>query len=1563
MGYLWHALKDKGVIDSGCSRHVTGNMSYLIDFKEINGGYVAFGGNPKDEKITDTECIVLSPEFKLPDENQVLLRVPRENNMYNVDLKNIVLSGDLTCLFAKETLDEVLVTKPHNKTPYELLLGRTPSICFMRPFGCHVTILNTLDPLGKFDRKVDEGFLVGYSAINLTLVQVSKNNLMKKTREENVQQYVLFSLWSTGSKDPQNTDDDATFEVKETEFEVEKLESEVHVFPSSSAKTKKYDDKTKREAKGNSPIKLLTGYKNLSEEFEDLSDNNINEVNAASTPVPAVGQISTNSINTFSVAGPSNTADSSTHGKSSYVNPSQYHDDPNIPALEDITYSDDEEDVGAEADFSSLETPITVSPIPTTRVHKDHHVTQIIGDLSSATQTRSMTRMVKDQDGLTQIKNEDFHACMFACFLSQKEPKRVHQALKDPNWIEAMQEELLQFKIKKVWVLVDLPNGKRAIGHTQEGSIDYEEVFTPVARIEAIRLFLAYATFMGFMVYQMDVKSAFLYGTIKEEVYVCQPPGFEDPDYPDKTKIEQYFLMTDYSLWERLARKNELKACGTLLMALPDNHQLKFNIHKDAKTLMEAIEKRFGGNKETKKVQKTLLKQQYENFTGSSSESLDQIYDRLQKLIKQLEIFGESLTNESISVVFSVSAASAKVFVSALPNVDTLSDVVIYSFFASQSNSPQLDNDDLKQIDKTDRNLGANETTSIGSNKLKVKCYNCHMRGHFIRECMSPKDTRRNVPVEPQRRNVPVETLTSNALASQTNDKTGLGNDNQVFTSSMFDCNEMFSSESDVSMHASPIYNRYQSGEGYHVVPPPYTRTFMPPKPDLVFHDAPTMNEIVPTAFNVELIPTKPDKDLSQYNRPTTPIIKDWVSDSEDEYEVQTPVRNHAQRRNHQHYARMTHPNPQRHVVPTAVLTRSKLVSLTAARPVTTVVPHNNVIRPRPAKTVGTKPHSPPRRTINHRPSPPTSNFLPKVTTVKAPKVNAVKGVQGNWVSIYTLNEVYIWELKRFTYVDIRSGAAPTNFNTKNNGSDAIKPPLVLLVMSNITGDDGSFSSREEGQEKQIQELENHFHGENLINVSASLPPPPPKKKRNLPGTPDPTADVIALSPTTLMATNRFVCEICNKGFQRDQNLQLHRRGHNLPWKLRQRTSTEMTKRVYVCPEPSCVHHNPARALGDLTGIKKHFSRKHGEKKWKCDKCSKKYAVQSDWKAHQKTCGTREYKCDCGTIFSRRDSFITHRAFCDALAEENKMSQEVLQSQHMDDQLVSSKLLDSKNNGLMGLPNFNNYENQNSVKFLPQELAQMSFKPSNMSGGMFSSSSGTLFGNPKVGSSSSSGLQLSSPNGSAPYGCFQQDNKDGGLLAAHMSATALLQKAAQMGATVSNGINSPMMQKSFITSMAGPDHLNSPRPMPTSPYGLQRVSPYDNFQGPLTQTTIAGINVPSEGYNPVMNDIGSYSQTLTGGDQINVFAKNVEDHIDIGDDNSNLIDGRSNSSIWRTSKKLRIGGNDTLTVDFLGVGGSRPLNIQEQQQRFSGFEATSHVMNPFHQLVHGESSNHETHLG
>nr|GEZ01881.1 uncharacterized mitochondrial protein AtMg00810-like [Tanacetum cinerariifolium] len=260
-------------------------------------------------------------------------------------------------------------TKPHNKTLYELLHGRTPSIGFMRPFDCLVTILNTLDFLGKFEGKVDEGILVGYS----------------------------------------NNDGDATFDGKEHDFDAKKPESEVSVSPSSSAQSRKQDDKTKKEVKGKSHVESFTRYRDVSAEFEDCSDNSINEVNAVGTIVPTVRQNSPNSTNTFSTVGPSNATASPTYGKSSLIDASQLLDDRDMLELEDITYSDEEGDVGAKADFNNLETSITVSPIPPTRVHKDHPVSQIIGDLSLTTQIRSMTRVVQDQGGLLQMFNDDFH--------------------------------------------------------------------------------------------------------------------------------------------------------------------------------------------------------------------------------------------------------------------------------------------------------------------------------------------------------------------------------------------------------------------------------------------------------------------------------------------------------------------------------------------------------------------------------------------------------------------------------------------------------------------------------------------------------------------------------------------------------------------------------------------------------------------------------------------------------------------------------------------------------------------------------------------------------------------------------------------------------------------------------------------------------------------------------------------------------------------------------------------------------------------------------------------------
>nr|GEW62236.1 uncharacterized mitochondrial protein AtMg00810-like [Tanacetum cinerariifolium] len=235
-----------------------------------------------------------------------------------------------------------------------------------------------------------------------------------------------------------NTDGDAAFDGKEPKFDEKKSESKINVSLSSSSQSRKQDDKTKKEAKGKSPVESFIGYKDLSAEFEDCFDNSINDVNAAGTLVPTVGHISPNITNTFSAAGPSNAAASPTYENSSFIDASQLPDDPDMPELEDITYSDDEDDVGAEADFNNLETSITVSPIPTTRVHKDHPVTQIIGDLSSATQTKispipttrvhkdhpvtqiigdlssatqtkSMTRVAKDQGGISQMFNDDFH--------------------------------------------------------------------------------------------------------------------------------------------------------------------------------------------------------------------------------------------------------------------------------------------------------------------------------------------------------------------------------------------------------------------------------------------------------------------------------------------------------------------------------------------------------------------------------------------------------------------------------------------------------------------------------------------------------------------------------------------------------------------------------------------------------------------------------------------------------------------------------------------------------------------------------------------------------------------------------------------------------------------------------------------------------------------------------------------------------------------------------------------------------------------------------------------------
>ncbi|GJS42174.1 putative ribonuclease H-like domain-containing protein [Tanacetum coccineum] len=490
-------------------------------------------------------------------------------------------------------LNRVLVTKPQNKTPYELITGKIPIISYIRPFGCHVTILNTIDHLGKFEGKSDEGCLVGYS-LNSKAFRVY--NLETKRVEENLHINFLENKPNVAGKGPNwlfdldYLTDSMNYQPVRSENQANKTagpeeanhsagtqdnidagNSEMEADPaqdyfvlpicSSYTSTIKSSEAKNEGEKPNKDTGLKTNEEPVDQEdqafLEELERLKRQEKEAndaaealrkefaqeAEDLLLQAGAARATSTNTVNTASPSHVFSA---GGPALNNNDQ--DDSQIPALEDIYDNPSDgiftnasyDDEGAVADFTNLEFTMNVSPIPTSRIHSIHPTTQILKDSKLAVQTRSKH-------------------CLFACFLSQIKPKKISEALEDESWVDAMEEELLQFKIQKVWILVDFPYGKKAIGtkwvyrnkdergvvvrnkarlvahgYRQDEGIDYDEVFAPVARIEAIRIFLAFASYMGFIVYQMDVKSAFLYGTIDEEVYVSQPSGFVDPKFPKK---------------------------------------------------------------------------------------------------------------------------------------------------------------------------------------------------------------------------------------------------------------------------------------------------------------------------------------------------------------------------------------------------------------------------------------------------------------------------------------------------------------------------------------------------------------------------------------------------------------------------------------------------------------------------------------------------------------------------------------------------------------------------------------------------------------------------------------------------------------------------------------------------------------------------------------------------------------------------------------------------------------------------------------------------------------------
>ncbi|GJU70077.1 putative ribonuclease H-like domain-containing protein [Tanacetum coccineum] len=776
-------LKDYAIIDSGCSGSMTGDKDKLSDFKEFKGGYVAFGNDSKGGRIsgkgtiktscldfekvsyveelkfnllsvsqicdkkhnvlfTDKECLILSPKFKFVDEDLVILRAPRKNDVYSLDLKNIIPSGGITCLVAKATegmklslsteilghvklqkyqtslvkaiwasckkieertvreplellhmdlfgpvsvesinkkkyclvvtddcskfswvfflaykdetydmlhdlivglenrlrhkvktircdhgtefknqlmnefcakkgikreysiartpqqngvaerknrtlieaartmladsllpiqfwaeavntacyvLNRVLVTKPQMKTPYEILMGRSPNISFMRPFGCSLTILNTLDHLGKFDGKSEEGYLLGYSTnskgfrvynrvtrkvqdcLHVNFLEEKSENQKGKGPDWMFDLDLLTPSMNyipvrkenyADSKEQGITCDDAE-DLDDQQFIVHTTQP---MPPEERTAAKEVKLSSEEQALHDELISLMH-QESLAKAHND--DQRIAFEEEKRRISIAKGKEHVDSTFTLSTA---NTPPQSTGNT-----PTDSDDDTPTDGVFSTNSFDAEE--GGVADYNNLDSTIDVPSTPTLRIHKIHPQSQIIGKSTAGVQTR---RKLQDSTSnqhqallsfiykQNRTNHKDQQTCLFACFLSQEEPKKVSQALADESWVEAMQEELLQFKLQEVWVLCDLPEGKRVIGtkwvfrnkrdergtiiknkarlvaqgYRQEEGVDYDEVFAPVARIEAIRLFfIGFASYHGFIVLSDGSQSASIWAT------------------------------------------------------------------------------------------------------------------------------------------------------------------------------------------------------------------------------------------------------------------------------------------------------------------------------------------------------------------------------------------------------------------------------------------------------------------------------------------------------------------------------------------------------------------------------------------------------------------------------------------------------------------------------------------------------------------------------------------------------------------------------------------------------------------------------------------------------------------------------------------------------------------------------------------------------------------------------------------------------------------------------------------------------------------------------------------
>nr|GEU74912.1 ribonuclease H-like domain-containing protein [Tanacetum cinerariifolium] len=612
-----YTLKDQGIFNSGCSRRMMRNKSFLTDYQEIDGGFVAFGGSPKGGKISgkgkirtgkldfkdvyfvkelkfnlfsvsqmrdkknsvlfiETECLVLSPDFKLLDKNQVLLKVPRQNNIYSFDLKNIAPSGGLTYLFAKATIDKSnlwhrrlghINFKTMNKLLRGNLVRGLPSKIFENDHTC-VACQKGKQHKASCKTKLVSSISQPLQMLHMDLfgpafIKILNNKMyfLVVTNDFSMFSWVFF----LATKDETSgilksfitgIENQINHRVKIIRYDnrIEFKNSEMNQFCQMKGIKKEFSVTKTPQQNGIAKRKnrtlieaartiladlilpttlspnldfmktfrcLVTIMNTLDHlgKFEEKANEgflvrySVNKINVNARKVRQEKA----SDHEFILL-PFMHSNSPLLSRTYSLNNKDIDEVPCKGDEEETCIFDDvydDKEVGAEADINNLELSIVVSPIPTTRVYKDHPKEQIIGDLNLSTQTKRMINFFEENAMVCYINKQrrtnhkDYQNYLFACLISQQEPIKTLRT----KWV---------FRNKKDERGIVVRNKARLVvqGYTQEDGIDYNEVFAPVARIEASMLFLAYALFMGFTVYQMDVKSAFLYDTIEEEVYV-----------------------------------------------------------------------------------------------------------------------------------------------------------------------------------------------------------------------------------------------------------------------------------------------------------------------------------------------------------------------------------------------------------------------------------------------------------------------------------------------------------------------------------------------------------------------------------------------------------------------------------------------------------------------------------------------------------------------------------------------------------------------------------------------------------------------------------------------------------------------------------------------------------------------------------------------------------------------------------------------------------------------------------------------------------------------------------